>query len=106
MEAAGTKLPSSPLSPLLQAGYPLAAPMPASAGCVWQHIDYPYQLRHKQARLEALFSPILSKDAAVLPIIGCSSPWRYRNKMEFSFARGLEGKAIHRSVLMPHRGGF
>ena len=73
-------------------------------GCVWQHIDYPYQLQHKQAQLEKLFSPILSGTGTFHPIIGASSPWRYRNKMEFSFAQDRNGKRFVGLFSCRHRG--
>ena len=74
-------------------------------GCAWQHIDYPYQLQYKQQRLEALFSPIFSGGTAVLPIIGCESPWHYRNKMEFSFAQDRNGKRFLGLYSCKHHGG-
>lgn len=53
-------------------------------GCKWQQISYNQQLIEKQAVVERLFGP-------VEPIIGCSSPWAYRNKMEFTFSSDRAG---------------
>lgn len=55
-------------------------------GCVWQHWQYTGQLKqktnHVKQALEAQgFDPNLVKDA-----IGMEEPWRYRNKMEFTFS--------------------
>lgn len=55
-------------------------------GCVWQHWDYEGQLKHKTDHVkEALigqgFDPALVRDT-----IGMDNPWRYRNKMEFTFS--------------------
>jgi len=55
-------------------------------GCLWQHLDYPAQLRAKQAIVEESLRHLGGlRGTAVRPIIGCDSPWDYRNKMEFSF---------------------
>ncbi|WP_263497679.1 23S rRNA (uracil(1939)-C(5))-methyltransferase RlmD [Rossellomorea vietnamensis] len=55
-------------------------------GCVWQHWDYEGQLKHKTDHVkEALvgqgFDPALVRNT-----IGMDNPWRYRNKMEFTFS--------------------
>jgi len=59
-------------------------------GCSWQQVDYPSQLKLKEDLLHSLFSPYLSQ-ATYHPIIPCEDPWRYRNKMEFSFSQDKEG---------------
>lgn len=54
-------------------------------GCLWQHLDYPAQLRAKEAIVaESLRHLGGLPEAPVRPIIP-SAPWYYRNKMEFSF---------------------
>ena len=55
-------------------------------GCVWQHWTYEGQIQYKtdfvKKQIEAQgFDPEL-----VLNTIGAPEPWRYRNKMEFTFA--------------------
>lgn len=74
-------------------------------GCVWQHIEYPYQLQYKQARLEELFAPLRTQQMVVHPIVGCDTPWRYRNKMEFSFAQDRQGKRFLGLYKCTHRCG-
>ncbi|MCF7852978.1 MAG: 23S rRNA (uracil(1939)-C(5))-methyltransferase RlmD [Simkaniaceae bacterium] len=66
-----------------------SAPCPHAAqcgGCRLQHLNYSDQLILKQKRLEKLFAP-----HRVQPIIPCDTPWRYRNKMEFTFSQDREG---------------
>lgn len=54
-------------------------------GCLWQHLDYPAQLRAKQAIVEESLRHLGGEErVAVRPIIG-GEPWYYRNKMEFAF---------------------
>lgn len=58
-------------------------------GCLWQHLDYPAQLRAKQAIVEESLRHLGGFDAVtVRPIIGMDEPWYYRNKMEFTFHPG------------------
>ena len=54
-------------------------------GCRWQHIDYAQQLSYKEEQIKRCFGDHLG-DAVVHPIVPADPPWRYRNKMEFSFA--------------------
>ncbi len=65
-------------------------------GCAWQHVAYAGQLDAKQAIvLESLRHMAGLRDAEVRPILGMTSPWYYRNKMEFTFhPDGLLG--LHR----------
>jgi 23S rRNA (uracil1939-C5)-methyltransferase len=59
-------------------------------GCTYQSLDYAEQLRIKQRGMETLFGPFLA-DATVYPIQGMEEPWRFRNKMEWTFFQGKEG---------------
>lgn len=56
-------------------------------GCSWQHQTYEAQLVTKQAVIEKLFPGV-----SVNPILSCSDPWEYRNKMEFSFSQNKAGE--------------
>ena len=55
-------------------------------GCTWQQMDYQAQLKEKEKWVRALF-PIEPRS-----IIPCEDPWRYRNKMEYSFSQSREGE--------------
>ncbi|MCE5335821.1 MAG: 23S rRNA (uracil(1939)-C(5))-methyltransferase RlmD [Desulfobacteraceae bacterium] len=56
-------------------------------GCHWQDISYPVQLHWKKSHvLESLGHIAGIGEAEVLPIIASPEPFRYRNKMEFTFS--------------------
>lgn len=61
-------------------------------GCQLQHLSYAGQLRMKQQQVKDALTRIGHLDTEVLPVIGCNSPWNYRNKMQFPAASGAEGK--------------
>ncbi len=70
-------------------------------GCEWQSLAYERQLEAKQSQVvEALAHLGGLDDYELQPIIGMQQPWRYRNKMEFSF-----GADEGRLVLGLHRKG-
>jgi 23S rRNA (uracil1939-C5)-methyltransferase len=55
-------------------------------GCKWQHIKYEEQLHFKTQIVEdALIRIGKLTIPEVKPIIGCASPFYYRNKLEFGF---------------------
>lgn len=58
-------------------------------GCRLQHVNYDAQLEHKQELLIDLFCPYY-----VNYIEGCDEPWRYRNKMEFTFGKDRHGERL------------
>ncbi|MFC4402182.1 23S rRNA (uracil(1939)-C(5))-methyltransferase RlmD [Gracilibacillus xinjiangensis] len=72
-------------------------------GCVWQHWSYQGQLKEKTDHVKKVigeqgFDADLVKDA-----IGMDNPWRYRNKMEFTFAKdgslGLHESGNFRKII-------
>jgi 23S rRNA (uracil1939-C5)-methyltransferase len=70
-------------------------------GCEWQSLAYERQLEAKQSQVvEALAHLGGLDDYELEPILGMPDPWRYRNKMEFSF-----GVDEGRLVLGLHRKG-
>jgi len=70
-------------------------------GCEWQTIAYPTQLQFKQRQVVESLAHVGGLDGYDLdPITGMDEPWRYRNKMEFSFAEEDD-----RLVLGLHRRG-
>jgi len=55
-------------------------------GCVWQHVEYAAQAAAKESIVrESLAHLAGARDTPVGTIIAMSDPWRYRNKMEFTF---------------------
>ena len=81
---------------------PLRCDHPADVGgCEWQTFDYDSQLEFKHRQVvEALAHIGGLEHVEVTPIRGMADPWRYRNKMEYSFGR--DGAEI---VLGMHRRG-
>jgi len=81
---------------LLEIVEPSSARVPAPCthagecgGCEWQTIAYETQLEYKQRQVvESLEHIGCLRDYALEPIAGMADPWRYRNKMEFSFGEG------------------
>jgi 23S rRNA (uracil1939-C5)-methyltransferase len=72
-------------------------------GCEWQTISYAAQLQYKQAQVVESLQHIGGliavgdgdTDGYVLqPIAGMDEPWRYRNKMEFSFGTDEQGRPL------------
>jgi len=59
-------------------------------GCQLQHWDYSAQLQQKEEWIRELFLDF-SPDH-FFAIIGCESPWNYRNKMEYTFSESREGE--------------
>lgn len=56
-------------------------------GCRWQNLSYEAQLRFKRQLVVDAFERIGGFERPlVLPAIGCSEPYFYRNKMEFTFS--------------------
>lgn len=60
-------------------------------GCQWQHIPYSQQLSLKEGAIHNTFAEFVTPQLQRLPIIACAPPWRYRNKMEFSFSTNAAG---------------
>lgn len=56
-------------------------------GCCWQQMEYGAQLKEKQERVRKAFKGRFP----LSPIIACETPFRYRNKMEFSFSENRGG---------------
>lgn len=57
-------------------------------GCRWQHVPYEIQLKEKMTRIKTAFDGMAD---IIHPILPCSPPWNYRNKMEYSFSSDLAG---------------
>lgn len=72
--------------------HPWRLPGETCGGCSLQHIDAADQRRHKGNRLRALFEARGLDPAVVQAVVPPPDDWRYRNKMEFSFAAGEDGR--------------
>lgn len=68
-------------------------------GCTAQDVPYEEQLKGKQNAIESLFP-----GEPLLPIVPCNNPWRYRNKMEFSFSQNKAGEKFLGLILKKSRG--
>jgi 23S rRNA (uracil1939-C5)-methyltransferase len=65
-------------------------PRAAHPGAPWQVLPYERQLAEKEAQVREALSRIGRFEAPpVHPVLAASEPWRYRNKLEYSF--GLSG---------------
>jgi len=63
-------------------------------GCEWQTLEYAHQLEAKQSQVVDALAHLAGLDGYELsPILGMDDPWRYRNKMEFSFG-STEGRLV------------
>ncbi len=67
---------------------PRCGHVPLCGGCTWQHMDYAAELKEKERRVKKCFAELTHE---CRPIIACEEPWRYRNKMEFSFSQNRAG---------------
>lgn len=83
---------------------PRCVHVPSCGGCTWQQMDYAAQLEEKQRRVQEIFSPLLTPSVSLLPILGCQDPWRYRNKMEFSFSQNKAGEKFLGLIIAGSRG--
>ncbi|WP_409254305.1 23S rRNA (uracil(1939)-C(5))-methyltransferase RlmD [Bacillus sp. SCS-153A] len=72
-------------------------------GCVWQHLSYEGQLKQKTDHVKEEVASQGYDPALVRDTIGMDNPWRYRNKMEFTFAPdgslGLHEQGNFRKVI-------
>ena len=56
-------------------------------GCKWQHIDYAYQKFFKEKQVKDNLDRIARVSYPdIMPIIGVSEPFYYRNKLEYTFS--------------------
>lgn len=60
-------------------------------GCRFQHISYENQLQHKELLIRQCFARLLTPDVNFRPIFASGQPWRYRNKMDYTFSEDLAG---------------
>ena len=64
----------------------------ACGGCVWQDLDYLAQLDYKAAQVRESLEHLGGLSGFELRgIVGMASPWRYRNRADFSIGMTDEG---------------
>jgi 23S rRNA (uracil1939-C5)-methyltransferase len=64
-------------------------------GCVWQDLDYRAQLEYKAAQVRECLEHLGGlKDFDLRGIVGMTSPWRYRNRADFSIGMTDEGAVV------------
>ncbi len=84
--------------------YPDCKHFGVCGGCRWQNLSYEAQLRFKQQRVIDAFMHIGGfGNPDVASVIGCQSPYYYRNKMEFTFSnrRWLSESELHEAAEHP-----
>jgi 23S rRNA (uracil1939-C5)-methyltransferase len=76
----------------------IAAVCPHTAdcgGCEWQTLSYDAQLEFKERQVVDSLARIGHLEGYVFdPVRGMADPWRYRNKMEFSFGQAADGEPV------------
>ncbi len=73
-------------------------------GCRWQHIAYESQLAIKEQWIRESFKTLISDSTKIYPPVPCLPPWRYRNKMEFTFSSDKAGNRYLGLILQGSRG--
>ncbi len=71
------------------------SPVAVHPGAPWQVLPYERQLETKQAQVEDALRRIGRLDGFELePIVEAVEPWRYRNKLEYSFGTDADGRLV------------
>ena len=71
------------------------APRAPHPGAPWQVLPYERQLAEKEAQVREALERIGRFEAPpVEPIVPADDPWRYRNKLEYSFGTGEDGALV------------
>jgi 23S rRNA (uracil1939-C5)-methyltransferase len=71
---------------------PKCAHFGSCGGCRLQHMAYENQLAYKTERTLQKFKHQITAETEIAPTAGCTPPWNYRNKMEYSFTSDRFGK--------------
>ena len=83
------------LSELLAPGPDRIAPQADHPGAPWQVLPYERQLETKHEQVADALRRIGRLDGFVLePIVAAVQPWRYRNKLEYSFGTAGDGSLV------------
>ncbi len=83
---------------------PRCSHAPSCGGCSFQEVPYELQLAKKQLFIEQTFQALVESNQTIRPIVGCQDPWRYRNKMEFTFSQNRAGDRYLGLMLKQSRG--
>jgi len=80
---------------ILQPGPDRIAPLADHPGAPWQVLPYERQLQIKQSQVQDALQRIGHLDGFTLqPIVPAIAPWRYRNKLEYSFGTDPAGRLV------------
>jgi 23S rRNA (uracil1939-C5)-methyltransferase len=80
---------------VLEPGPDRVPPAASHPGAPWQELRYERQLEVKQEQVEDALRRIGRLDGFVLePIVAAVAPWRYRNKLEYSFGTAADGSLV------------
>ncbi|SEN52046.1 23S rRNA (uracil1939-C5)-methyltransferase [Amphibacillus marinus] len=75
-------------------------------GCIWQHWSYKGQLQEKTRHVKQFLANQGFDSSLVHDTMGMEDPWRYRNKMEFTFSAdgelGLHEQGNFRKIIPLH----
>jgi len=63
-------------------------------GCQYQQINYNTQLEYKTSRVRNAIKRIGKIDCKVMPCIGATNPYYYRNKIQVPFSKDRKGNVI------------
>jgi 23S rRNA (uracil1939-C5)-methyltransferase len=61
-------------------------------GCTFQSLSYRHQLACKEKMVKRVVDHHGLDPGVVAPVVGCETPWYYRNNMEFTFGKSGEGE--------------
>jgi 23S rRNA (uracil1939-C5)-methyltransferase len=80
---------------ILEPGPDRIAPLADHPGAPWQVLPYERQLEIKQSQVEDALQRIGHLEGFALdPIVPATAPWRYRNKLEYSFGTDPAGRLV------------
>ncbi|MDR2647455.1 MAG: 23S rRNA (uracil(1939)-C(5))-methyltransferase RlmD [Oscillospiraceae bacterium] len=79
------------LSPSAQRITPVCGVFPQCGGCAFQHVDYACELALKESEVRETLRRIGGIGAPVMPMVGASSPLRYRNKAMLPVGQSQNG---------------
>jgi 23S rRNA (uracil1939-C5)-methyltransferase len=80
---------------VLRPGPERQAPLADHPGAPWQVLPYERQLEVKQSQVDDALRRLGHLDGYTLePMLASTQPWRYRNKLEYSFGADPDGRLV------------